>query len=321
MSNSIKGVSWVTATLRRLAAPVKWKWRSFTEIRKIFRNWPQVTLFRLGLKNRVLAVWRSGGSTVIESPEEWAHLKLRYLWCVELLKAYGHRVSVMDDEIQLMFHNKLLRFKIDPMLEAYSALSEQFLYEDYKWLRIEGKHVLDVGASIGDSAVYFAVRGAAHVYALEPYPYSYRFAETNIKLNALEGRITLLNMGCGKEGAMMVSADFKNDTGSALTPFETGKRISIASLKRIVADYGLSDAVAKIDCEGCEYELILGATDGELRAFSQMIIEYHRGFSSLMNRMERAGFRVVRTPHFHSKDLGTGGRTEVGFLKAEQLPN
>jgi len=314
------GTKGVTMKPGDIAAIVKWKWRGLAEIRKVFRNWPQVTLFRLGFTNHVFAEWRSGGSTVVESQEEWARLKLRYLWCVELLKAYGHRASVMNGEIQFTFHNQLLRFKIDPMLEAYSVLLEQFVYEDYKWLRVEGKQVLDVGASIGDSAVYFAVRGAAQVYALEPYPYAYRFAETNIKLNALERQITLLNVGCGKEGTITVNPELKNDPSSELVACETGEKVRILSLKRLVESFGLNDAVAKIDCEGCEYEVILGAADRELRTFSQMIIEYHREFSRLMDRMESAGFRVVRTAHFHLKDSSTGGSREVGFIKAERLP-
>lgn len=321
MPDNMSASWWMKVDLKGRLALMSWKWRSFMEIRKVFRNWQQVALFRFGLKKRVQVEWCSGELAAVKSSEDWARLKLSYLWCVELLKAHGRQVSVTDGEIRFMFHNKLLRFKMDPTLEAYSVLSEQFLYEDYQWLRVKGKCVLDIGGSIGDSAIYFAACGAAHVYVLEPYPYSCQIAEANIRLNALERNVTLLNMGCGKEGTMTVKADFKADPGSALMPFEEGKQIFITSLKQLIARYELSDAIAKIDCEGCEYELILGATDGELRAFSRMIIEYHREFISLMNRMEKAGFHVVRTPHFHSRDQHTGESIEVGFLKAERLPN
>jgi FkbM family methyltransferase len=310
----------MTAKADNVAAILKWKLRGLAEIQKVFRNWPQVILFRLGFITRVRAEWRSGESTVVQSPNEWARLKLRHLWCVELLKAYGLRASAVDSEIQLLFQDRLLRFKVDPALEAYSVLLEQFVYQDYKWLRVEGRQVLDVGASIGDSAIYFAARGAAQVYALEPYPYAYKFAETNIRLNALERKVTLLNLGCGKEGTTIVDPEFKNDPSSVLAASETGVKLSVFSLKQIVENFGLNDAVAKVDCEGCEYDLILEAADRELRTFSQMIIEYHREFSSLMDRMERAGFRVVRTPHFSLKDSDAGERREVGLIKAERLP-
>jgi len=40
---------------------------------------------------------------------------------------------------------------------------------DYLPLRVEGKRVLDVGASIGESAVLFAFGGARMVVAVEPH--------------------------------------------------------------------------------------------------------------------------------------------------------
>jgi len=57
---------------------------------------------------------------------------------------------------------------------------------------------VDVGAASGDTAIYFALNGAKHVYAFEPYPYSYNIAKENIKLNHLEDKITMLNEGCGR---------------------------------------------------------------------------------------------------------------------------
>lgn len=321
VSGSIHKTEPVGAKLDSFAALVKLKKRRLMDVQRAFRNWPQVVLFKLGFISRVRAEWRSGGSTLIESPEGLSRLQQGHLWCVELLKAYGCRASVADDEIRLVYYDKPLRFRIVPTLEAYSVLLEQFAYEEYKWLCVSGKQVLDVGASMGDSAVYFAVRGAAHVYAFEPFPYSYRLAETNIRLNGLGGQVTLLNMGCGREGSVLVNPELGNDPGSVLVPCEAGEEIPVLTLKQIVEKFRLGDAVAKIDCEGCEYELIHGAGDEELRAFGQMMIEYHRGAASLLTRLETAGFHVVREPHFQAKDQSTGGNREVGIIKADRLPN
>ncbi|PYB68470.1 hypothetical protein DMB44_03780 [Thermoplasma sp. Kam2015] len=56
-----------------------------------------------------------------------------------------------------------------------------FLSEEYRFLNVFEMDVIDVGASIGDSPIYFALRGAKRVIALEPFPYSYSFAELNVK--------------------------------------------------------------------------------------------------------------------------------------------
>lgn len=34
--------------------------------------------------------------------------------------------------------------------------------------------VIDVGANIGNSAIYFLVNGASRVFAFEPYEFSYK---------------------------------------------------------------------------------------------------------------------------------------------------
>ena len=45
---------------------------------------------------------------------------------------------------------------------------------------LEGRTVIDIGANIADSSIYFAFEDAAHVIALEPYPTNYRIAKKNI---------------------------------------------------------------------------------------------------------------------------------------------
>ncbi|WOE50948.1 FkbM family methyltransferase [Sulfuracidifex metallicus] len=69
------------------------------------------------------------------------------------------------------------------------AIFETFILEQYN-TEIEGE-VVDIGANIGDSAIYFALKGASHVYAFEPLPSVYKVALENIKLNSLDDKITL----------------------------------------------------------------------------------------------------------------------------------
>jgi len=49
-----------------------------------------------------------------------------------------------------------------------SLIAENLIYEQYKILGVSNKDVIDIGANIGDTAIYFAVKGARHVYAFEP---------------------------------------------------------------------------------------------------------------------------------------------------------
>jgi FkbM family methyltransferase len=238
------------------------------------------------------------------------------MWGVELLRAYGCRVSVIEGQIEVPFRGRSLRFQAESLDKSFGMIIEQFIEEQYKWLRVAGRQVLDLGANIGDSAIYLALNGASHVFALEPYPYTYRLARRNVELNGLEKQVTVLNLGCGKDGTITIDPELKSEPSSNLVQCEAGERVAVVSLKKIVETYELSDAVAKIDCEGGEYELIQGAGDRELRAFSQMMIEYHHGYASLEDRLCKAQFEVRHTRPFTFHNPVTGERESVGFIKA-----
>ncbi len=68
-----------------------------------------------------------------------------------------------------------------------SVVRENFIENQYEWLDAKNKVVVDIGANIGDTAIYFSkIKKARKVIAFEPYPYSYKLAEENIKINKLK---------------------------------------------------------------------------------------------------------------------------------------
>jgi len=94
--------------------------------------------------------------------------------------------------------------------------------EDYGFLEVENEVIIDIGANIGDSPIYFTLNNAKKVIALEPYPYSYNIALKNIKKNNMEDKITLLNSGYGQDGTIKVNPNFENTIGSDLKSFNNG---------------------------------------------------------------------------------------------------
>ena len=84
--------------------------------------------------------------------------------------------------------------------EAFSIFANKI----YRYLPVKGRTVIDIGANIADSSIYFSLLGANEVIALEPLPNTYEIAKKNIELNNLADNITLLLAGCAKErGSMM----------------------------------------------------------------------------------------------------------------------
>jgi len=240
------------------------------------KNWPQYLILKFIFRNRT-------------------GLKIKEIKSVQSTKHY----------MLFKWFNKVINFYVpnrDVKFEVVWSINENFIKEQYKWLDVRDKDVVDVGANVGDTAIYFALKGAKRVYAFEPYPYSYNIAMKNIELNHLEDKITLLNEGCGRSGFVTIKEDYKNTGSTDLKNFKEGKKIRIESLDEIVKRFNLKHAALKVDCEGCEYDLILNASDEALHAFDQIIIEYHYGYRNLVKRLRQAGFKVKYSLPKYSQD-------------------
>ena len=166
-----------------------------------------------------------------------------------------------------------------------------FIYEEYKFLEVAGKTVIDVGANIGDTAIYFAINGAKRVISLEPFPHSYEDAVSNIKDNGLVSNVILLNAGYGTGSEVEVDEKYVSGIGTVLFPAPGGKKIKIYSLKRLFEEFGVDSAVVKFDCEGCEYGL-LEEDEATLRKIEKIAMEYHRGPGTIPEKLESSGFKV-----------------------------
>lgn len=276
----------------------------FWVIYNIVKNWPDVLLFRLGLKKQFTMMLRNGLKAEINKLQDYFDF-----WDAEqgqraLFKQAGldKRIKVDKNKraIKFEFAHKEIFFVFDSHKQFFNTsllIKEQFIKRQYNWLNVKDKDVIDIGANIGDTAIYFALKGAKHVYAFEPYPYSYKIALKNIKLNKLDDKITLLNEGCsGKESSIQIDPSYKNMGGTDLKTFSKGKRIKVTTLESIIKRFNIKHtAILKIDCEGCEYNVLLEAQDSDLRKFKQIQLEYHYGYLNLKKKLEKAGFRVART--------------------------
>jgi len=281
-------------------------------------------LFRAGLKKTLTIRFRDGKCAYFKSRKEYFEFWNSEFWQNELSKQLKtSHYKIKDKKIELNYQNKKLYFYYDTnkqLNNTIGLLNENFIEGQYKWLGVRRKDVVDVGANIGDSAIYFALKGAKHVYAFEPYPYSYNIAKKNIKLNRLEDRITLLNEGCGERGFLTIKEDYENAGWTDLKKFKGGKKIKIESLDEIVKRFNLKHAALKVDCEGCEYDLILNASDKALKAFDQIIMEYHYGYKNLVNRLRQAGFEVKYSLPKYNYNIGAeNSNTYVGLIWANNL--
>jgi len=158
----------------------------------------------------------------------------------------------------------------------YSSTYDVFIREDYKFLNVQNKSVLDIGAFVGDSPIYFILKGAKKVYAIEPHPDAYNEMIENIKLNNMEDKIIPINIGINYDKDYVV-INTKDTTHAAFSFFNSnnnGIKIPASKLSDIIDKYNIDAQILKMDCEGCEYDAILKDYD-TIKEFEEIGFEYH----------------------------------------------
>jgi len=195
-----------------------------------------------------------------------------------------------------------------------------FFENQYDFLVVKDKVVVDIGANIGDTSIYFALRGAKKVIAIEPLPLNYESAKKNIQLNELRSKIDLQLAGCSnKIGYIEIDSEKSGMFYFAESEKDSSVRIPLVTLDNICKKYDIHSGILKIDCEGCEYEVILSTSDETLRRFNGIQIEYHFGYKNLKRKLEKTGFKVIVTKpkigRIHYKDQP---RSFFGYIYATQ---
>ena len=169
-----------------------------------------------------------------------------------------------------------------------------FAANDYGKLPVRGKTVIDIGANIGDTPIYFALHGASKVIGLEPFPKNYELAVENSLLNGFSDKIKMVLAGCSsKIGEISIDPDHESNIESQLKNSSKGKVIPLLTIEEIIKRYDVPNgSILKIDCEGCEYDSILHTPDIALQRFSHIQIEYHLGYRDLKEKLEKCGFKT-----------------------------
>ncbi|MEM5777926.1 MAG: FkbM family methyltransferase [Candidatus Aenigmatarchaeota archaeon] len=194
-----------------------------------------------------------------------------------------------------------------------------FFNEAYQFLKVEGKDVIDIGANIGDTAIYFAIKGARKVISLEPYPYTFAQAIKNISSSEFKDKIEIINAGYGEDKRIKIDTSFIPDGSSDLREAENGLDINLYSLKTLVNEYNIDSGILKMDCEGCEYNL-LNEDDEIIKKFAMIQIEYHYGYEKLVDKLKECGFTVKYTEPRESYNPSAGKTMMLGYIYAERQP-
>ncbi|MEM4592631.1 MAG: FkbM family methyltransferase [Sulfolobales archaeon] len=164
----------------------------------------------------------------------------------------------------------------DPMEDMYAA-------------DVKGGVVLDVGAGIGDSTLFFVSRGARRVYAFEPVEKHFRYLVDNVARNNAVDRVVAFNYGLWVEDGVLKVKYQILATGLTVGDEVELKVRRLGDVLRDVADREGGIDLVKMDCEGCEYALLTTPCE-VVRLARQYIVEIHGTPTPLIHHMSKCGY-------------------------------
>ena len=174
--------------------------------------------------------------------------------------------------------------------DEFFILNEVFVENEYNFLTNSGSIVIDIGANVGISSLFFSkLNYVEKIYAFEPVKETFEQAQYNLGLNGKIHKVEWIkNIGLGKEDYKDTFKYNKNSKGkvgvrskSSLNSditVETEVQICDASseISKILNDIKTKKIILKIDCEGAEYEIIDNIfKSGVINQVDIIILEWH----------------------------------------------
>lgn len=205
----------------------------------------------------------------------------------------------MNEDLNLILKNPGLLIETlkegRQKLKFYTHLNEIFVNQYYYWLYSQAKPhttLLDIGAFIGDTAIYFAMNpNIDRIIAYEPSPNTFKILQKNIAAlpEGLRKKIEIKNIAILQEGEGYInSTDAVTGTNNVLRIVAGTPTLQATSLKEEIKE--LKNVMIKCDTEGAEYQIF--KNKGNLQNVYAIQMEYHKGVQNLSNLFQSAGMKV-----------------------------
>jgi len=269
------------------------------------KNWSKFYLLYLGLiKSATLEFIDGYKITTDRSSFSKALTLAEFYNTIREANNFGIAIRLVGNNVIARINNRELILD----KETAPSVIAEVIHQSHGVFIAKGKDVLDIGAYVGDTSIYYYLYGKArHVYAFEPFPYLYNKGMQLIKMNKLEKFISFFNEGVsGEKGTTRILESKTNFDKVGVNKSNTeGRLIKIVSLDEFVKKYNIHNAFLKVDCEGCEYSIFQKIRRETLQRFDGIHIEYHYGYLDLIKRLKKEGFDIIYTkPVYIFKGVG-----------------
>lgn len=198
----------------------------------------------------------------------------------------------------------------------FLVIKETFFDDCYESKVIKNNHpnVIDIGAAMGDFSIFIAKKyPKAMVYPYEPYNKSFELLKRNIKINNLDNIFPTKKAVTSKSGyvSFLINSKAVQNTTTNFGNNDSQKiKVKSTNLQHILDENKISCCdLLKIDCEGGEFDILLGCSKKTLSKIKSIVLEYHDGFSDyshhdLANFLINNNFQVEIKPNIIHNYLG-----------------
>ena len=155
---------------------IKDKVQTIRNYRRVYKNYFSV-LFKLYFKRKESL--QNDNVMIKVILKDGKEINAPYGWVIKFANFHTYQNENISN-LSLVKEGISFRYKGIPVIldpGRFSDPESVFLKEDYKFLDVKDRDVIDVGMSIGDSTIYFAINGVKRVIGLEPYPYAFSIAK------------------------------------------------------------------------------------------------------------------------------------------------
>jgi FkbM family methyltransferase len=227
--------------------------------------------------------------------------------CKQQSLGYKASVKVGPEKVSLEVNGISVAF--NPSCVNIGTLIEIFVEGEYEVPEVlsglRDRDVIDVGANVGDTALYFILNRARKVIAVEPLPNVARCAEENVRLSGATDKVRVLNVALSS-GSVSVPCDYDLFSSGFFSTLKGNgpcrvPGVTLSDLINVIEDPYL----LKMDCEGCEAQVILGPERERLRAFEHIIFETHPYITGVSNDKLLASLKELG---FECRPLGHGSK-------------
>jgi FkbM family methyltransferase len=205
---------------------------------------------------------------------------------LQSLKDIGAVFSEKD--AKLMVEARQMKFLINSWEELF-ILNEVFVKKIYDTNLPDKYALIDIGMNVGITSLFFASKsGCEIIFAYEPFPATIEKANRNFEMNMSFEKIHVFPFGLGypaRKVPVYYSDILKGSVGiyeNALANQSSDRQVKELEIRDVAENVERNltmyegSYLAKIDCEGAEYEIIRRLDETNLlRRISSFMVEWH----------------------------------------------